>query len=62
MVKFYRTVDIMDKTESYEFIFFLNWLVDEKNWNAKEIIGVVEKPYVYKKHWAEYLNQNKGEE
>ena len=55
-------MDIMDKVNSYEFIFFLQWLDEEHNWTASEIICVVEKPYVYKEKWQEYLNKDKGEE
>ena len=47
-------MDIMEKLESYEFIFFLNWLVDEKDFDAKAIIDVVEKPFKYQELFNEY--------
>ena len=46
--------DIMKLVDSYEFIFFLTWLAEEKDWNAREIIGVVEKPHSYQKEYDEY--------
>ena len=46
--------DIMKLVDSYEFIFFLTWLAEEKDWNSREIIGVVEKPHSYQKEYDEY--------
>mgnify|MGYP003153885423 FL=1 len=46
---------IMENLEGYQFIFFLTWLVEEHNFNATEIIGVVEKPYQYREKWAKYI-------
>lgn len=48
-------MDIMKKVDSYDFIFFLQYLVDECNWTAREIIGVVEKPHSYQKEFDEYI-------
>ena len=46
---------IMENLDGYQFIFFLTWLVEEHNFDATEIIGVVEKPYQYREKWAEYI-------
>ena len=46
--------DIMKLVDSYEFIFFLTWLAEEKDWNSREIIGVVEKQNSYQKEYDEY--------
>ena len=46
---------IMERVDSYQFIFFLNWLIEEYNFNAKEIVGVVEKPHTYNDKWKEYI-------
>jgi len=46
---------IMENLEGYQFIFFLTWLVEEHNFDATEIIGVVEKPYQYREKWAKYI-------
>ena len=54
--------DIMKIIDNSEFIFFLTWLVDYKDWSARSIIGVVEKPYSYQKEYDEYLEYEKGEE
>ena len=47
-------MDIMEKLESYEFIFFLNWLIDEKDFDAKVIVDVVEKPFKFQELFNEY--------
>ena len=46
--------------KSDEFRFFLNWLADEKDYNAKEIIDVVYESHKYKDLQVEYLEQNKS--
>ena len=46
---------IMENLDGYQFIFFLTWLVEEHNFDATEIIGVVEKPYQYREKWAKYI-------
>ena len=46
---------IMEMVDSYKFIFFLNWLIDSKDYDAKMIVDVVEKPFRFNKEWAEYL-------
>ena len=49
--------------DSDEFRWFLVWLVDEKNFNASEIIGVMYESHKYKKLQVEYLEKTKkGEE
>ena len=40
-----------------DFTPFLRWLVSEHNYNEKNIIDVVEKPYHYKKQYAEYIER-----
>lgn len=46
---------IMERVNSYQFIFFLKWLVEEHQYGADMIIDVVEKPFRFNKEWAEYL-------
>tara|TARA_Y100001963_G_C6741116_1_gene429023 strand:+ start:1026 stop:1187 length:162 start_codon:yes stop_codon:yes gene_type:complete len=45
----------------YKFIFFLQWLDQERNWNASEIISVVEKPNKYQKEFDEYTKEKQDE-
>ena len=48
--------------ESDEFRWFLVWLVDEHNFNASEIIGVVYESHKYQELEKEYLiAKEKGE-
>ena len=37
--------DIMNYTNTSTFIYFLNWLYDERNYNGRDVINVVAKPY-----------------
>ena len=53
-------MDIMEKTESYEFIFFLTFLVEKKEFTATDIIDVVEKPFKYQLKWEEFLNDRRN--
>ena len=46
---------IMERVDSYQFIFFLRWLVKEHQYYANMIIDVVECPYKYTKEWTEYI-------
>ena len=41
---------------STSFISFLNYLVDEKEFSAKDIVHVVQKPYKYEKLYNKYMN------
>ena len=50
---------IMERLNSYQFIFFLRWLDEEKGWNASVIIDVVEKPYKYNQEFNIYLEEEK---
>jgi|TARA_R100000479_G_C6261626_1_gene156173 hypothetical protein len=50
-------MDIMKIIDSERFIFFLRWLVEERNWEASEIIGVVERPNGYQKYYDQYLEE-----
>ena len=43
--------------ETTEFEFFLNWLIEEKDYDAKEIVDVVFGPHKFRKQMNEYLNQ-----
>ena len=46
---------IMERVDSYQFIFFLKWLVEEHQYDAECIIDVVEKPHRFIEEWAKYL-------
>jgi len=50
-------MDIMKIIDTDRFIFFLTWLVDEKNWEASEIISVVQRPNGYQKYYDQYLEE-----
>jgi hypothetical protein len=44
----------MNWWEEDRFTFFLYWLVEDKDYSAKSIVDVVDKPYHYKLLWDEY--------
>ena len=46
---------IMERVDSYQFIFFLRWLREQHNYDVDMIIDVVEKPFRFNKQWAEYI-------
>lgn len=50
-------MDIMKIIDSDRFIFFLTWLAEERNWNASEIISVVQRPNGYQKYYNQYLEE-----
>ena len=52
--------DLPIDPNSDEFEFFLIWLVEEKEFNAKEIIDVVFGSHKYKKEMRRYLDDSKG--
>lgn len=54
-------MDIMKICNGYQFIFFLQWLDQERNWSASAIISVVEKPNKYQKEFDEYLASEEEE-
>ena len=39
------------------FIEFINWLARDCDWNGSEICSVVEKPYLYKKQFAKFIEE-----
>ena len=39
------------------FIYFLNWLYDEKNYNGRDVINVVAKPYKYNDLFNEFYEE-----
>ena len=49
--------DLPIDPNSDEFEFFLNWLIDEKEFGAKEIVDVVYGSHKYRSEMKEYLNQ-----
>ncbi|QDP48978.1 MAG: hypothetical protein Unbinned1524contig1003_16 [Prokaryotic dsDNA virus sp.] len=53
---------IMERVDSYQFIFFLNWLIETKDYNAKMIVDVVEKPFRFRKEWAEFMESEDNKE
>ena len=53
---------IMERVDSYQFIFFLKWLVEEHQYDADMIIDVVEKPFRFRKEWAEYMESEDNKE
>ena len=55
-------MDIMKIIDKSEFIFFLTWLAEERNWNASEIISVVQRPSGYQKEYDQYLESEKENE
>jgi len=50
-------MDIMKIIDTGRFIFFLTWLAEEKDWNAREIISVVQRPNGYQKQYDQYLEE-----
>ena len=50
-------MDIMKIIDKSEFIFFLTWLAEEKDWNASGIISVVQRPNGYQKEYDQYLEE-----
>ena len=50
--------DVMKYFDTSTFIFFLNWLYDEKNYNGRDIINVVESPYKYNDLFNEIYKEN----
>ena len=55
-------MDIMKIIDKSEFIFFLTWLAEERDWNASEIISVVQRPSGYQKEYDRYLESEKENE
>ena len=53
---------IMERVDSYQFIFFLKWLVEEHQYDADMIIDVVEKPFRFRKEWAEFMESEDNKE
>ena len=51
--------DIMEYCEPItdRFIYFLNWLYDEKNYNGRDVINVVAKPYKYSDLFNEFYKE-----
>ena len=49
---------IMDIIDNDEFIFFLQWLDEEHNWSASDIIDVVQSPHKYRKKYQEWVRGN----
>jgi len=49
--------DIIKYLDTSTFIFFLNWLHDEKNYNGRNIINVVESPYKYNKEFNQFYEE-----
>ena len=50
--------DIIKYWDTSTFIFFLNWLYDEKNYTGRDIINVVESPYKWNKEFNEFYKEN----
>ena len=46
--------DIMKIIDNDEFIFFLSWLDEWNNWEAREIISVVQSASGYQKEYDAY--------
>ena len=44
----------MNWRQEDSFVFFLYWLEENKEYNARAIIDVVDKPYHYKELWDEF--------
>ena len=40
-----------------EFYFFLNWLVEKKDFSASEIAEVTRYYWKYEKQWKEYISE-----
>ena len=55
-------MDIMKIIDKSEFIFFLTWLAEERDWNAREIISVVQRPSGYQKEYDRYLESERENE
>ena len=55
-------MDIMKIIEKSEFIFFLTWLAEERDWDARSIISVVQRPSGYQKEYDQYLESEKENE
>ena len=53
--------DLLINPDSEKFRGFLVWLVDEKGWDAHEIIGVMYESHKYQKLEKEYLENEKKE-
>tara|TARA_Y100001972_G_scaffold118452_1_gene158568 strand:+ start:140 stop:331 length:192 start_codon:yes stop_codon:yes gene_type:complete len=49
--------DVMKYWDTSTFIFFLNWLHDEKNYTGRDIINVVESPYKYNKEFNQFYEE-----
>lgn len=49
--------DIIKYWDTSTFIFFLNWLYDEKNYTGRDIINVVESPYKWNKEFNEFYKE-----
>ena len=55
-------MDIMKLIDKSEFIFFLTWLAEERDWDARSIISVVQRPSGYQKEYDQYLESEKENE
>jgi len=52
--------NIMDYINESRFIFFLNWMVDEKGFtSAKDIIHILEAPYKWDPEFQEFVEEYK---
>jgi hypothetical protein len=45
------------RVDSDEFIFFITWLAEDRNWTASEIVSVVQRPNGYYKEYMEYKSE-----
>ena len=48
----------MINPDSYEFQMFTYWLIDKKNFKAREILDVIYYSHKYEKLMKEFLNVN----
>ena len=53
---------IMKIIDNDEFIFFLTWLAEERDWDARSIISVVQRPSGYQKEYDQYLESEEENE
>ena len=55
-------MDIMKIIDKSEFILFLTCLAEERDWDARSIISVVQRPSGYQKEYDQYLESEKENE
>ena len=62
MASIFNFKSLLIDPNSDDFRWWLQWLIDEKKWNANEIIGAMYESHKYQDLQKEYLNEEQEKE